>query len=123
MNHRLQQVARDYQPGEHLKEGTQIFILFFWSSKRCKKKNAPNINKDGLPPSVLMYSIEIFHLLVEQTKLFYQQHSDGQAGPSRQLPDVTTFIALVLQMGHELKDILHDYWLRHRQLHTAFTRP
>jgi len=25
-NHRLQQVA-DYQPGDHFKEGTQIFIL------------------------------------------------------------------------------------------------
>ena len=26
-NHRLQQVAEDYQPGDHLKEGTAIFIL------------------------------------------------------------------------------------------------
>ena len=26
-NHRLQQVVDDYQPGNHLKEGTQIFIL------------------------------------------------------------------------------------------------
>ena len=23
-----------------------------------------------------------------------------------------TFVALALQMGHELKDTLHDYWLR-----------
>jgi len=27
MNHRLQQVAEDYQTGDHLKAGTQIFIL------------------------------------------------------------------------------------------------
>jgi hypothetical protein len=27
MNHRLQQDVKDYQPGDHLKEGTQIFIL------------------------------------------------------------------------------------------------
>jgi len=26
-NHRLQQVADDYHPGDRLKEGTQIFIL------------------------------------------------------------------------------------------------
>jgi len=26
-NHRLQQVAEDYQPGDRLNEGTQIFIL------------------------------------------------------------------------------------------------
>jgi len=69
-----------------------------------------------------MFFTESFHLLVEQTNLYYQQHQqDGQAGPSRQLPDIMTFNALALQMGHELKHILHDDWLRHRQLHTAFT--
>ena len=26
-NHRLQQVAEDYRPGDRLKEGTQMFIL------------------------------------------------------------------------------------------------
>jgi len=31
-----------------------------------------------------------------------------------------TFIALALQMGHILKDKLHDYWSRLRQLHTPF---
>jgi len=33
------------------------------------------------------------------------------------LPDMMTFVALVLQMGHELKDTLRDYWSRLRQLH------
>jgi len=51
---------------------------------------------------------------VEQTNVYYQQHSDRQAGRSCQLPDITlpdmmTFIALALQMGHELKDPLHDH--------------
>ena len=27
LNHRLQQVGDDYQPGDHLKERTQIFII------------------------------------------------------------------------------------------------
>jgi len=31
-----------------------------------------------------------------------------------------TFIALAQQMGHSLKDTLHDYWFRPRQLHTPF---
>jgi hypothetical protein len=31
-----------------------------------------------------------------------------------------TFIALALQMGHELKHTLHDYWFRIRQLHTFY---
>ena len=57
--------------------------------------------------------------------MYYQQHLDRQAGPSRRLPDITlpdmmTFIALALQMGHKLKDTLHDYWSRLRQLHNLF---
>ena len=31
-----------------------------------------------------------------------------------------TFVALALQRGHELKDTLHGYWSRLRQLHTPF---
>jgi len=31
-----------------------------------------------------------------------------------------TFIALALQMGHDLKDTLHDYWSRLRQLYSPF---
>jgi len=31
-----------------------------------------------------------------------------------------TFVALAQQMGHELKDTLHDYWSRLRQLHNPF---
>jgi hypothetical protein len=48
-----------------------------------KKSEAPYNNKDSLPPSVLMlFFTEIFHLLVEQTNLYYQQHLDGQGTPS-----------------------------------------
>jgi len=67
-----------------------------------------------------MFFTEMFHLLVEQTNVYYQQHLDRQAGPSLQLPDMMTFIALALQMGHELKDTLHDYWSRLGQLHNLF---
>jgi len=83
-----------------------------------KKSEAPHNNKDSSPLSVLMlFFTYIFHLLVEQTNMYYQQQLDRQARPSRQLPDITlldmmTFIALALQMGHELKDTLHDYWSR-----------
>jgi len=95
-------------------------------AKGMKKSEAPHINKDSSPLSVLMlFFTEIFHLLVEQTNLYYEQFLDRQARPSRRLPDITlpdmmTFIALALQMGHILKDTLHDYWSRLRQLHTPF---
>ena len=53
----------------------------------------------------MLFFTEMFHLLVEQTNLYYEQFLDQQAGPSRRLPDImlpdmTTFIALALQMGH-----------------------
>jgi len=65
--------------------------------------------------------------MVEQTNIYYQQHLDGQAGPSRHLPDIMlpdmlTFVALALQTGHALKDTLHDYWSRLRQLRTVLWR-
>jgi hypothetical protein len=51
---------------------------------------------------------------VEQTNVHYQQHIDRQAGQSHWLPDITLpdimpFIALALQMGHALKETLHDH--------------
>jgi len=83
---------------------------FVGPAKGVKKSEVPYINKDSLPLSVLLlFFTEIFHLLMEQTNVYYQQHVDGQARPSLRLPDITLpdmmiFVALALQMGHELKD-------------------
>ena len=99
---------------------------FVGPAKGVKKSEAPHINKDSSPLSVLMlFFTKIFHLLVEQNNVYYQQHLDRQTGPSRQLPDITfsgmmTFVALALQMEHELKDTPHDYWSTLRQLHNPF---
>ena len=117
-------------------EGTLIFFLLLVQQK-VKKSEVSHINKDSSPLSALMlFFTEIFHLLVEQTNLYYQQHLDGQAGPVHQLPDSTlwdmmTFIALALQMGHGFKDTLRDYYLqavhskekkmfRHQNLQTPY---
>jgi len=99
---------------------------FVGPPKGVIQSEASHINKDSSPLSVLMlFFTEIFHLLVEQTNLYYRQHLDRQARHSPLLPDITlsdmmTFIALALQMGHNLRDTLHDYWSRLRQLHTPF---
>jgi len=73
----------------------------------------------------MLFFTDIFLLLVEQTNLYYQQHSHRQDGPSRRLPDITlpeimTFTALALQMRHILKDTMHDYWSRLKQMHTPY---
>jgi len=99
---------------------------FVGPAQGVKKSETPHINKDSSPMSMLMmFSTEIFHLLVEQTNVYYQQHLHRQARPSHRLPDITlldmmTFVALALQMGHALKDTLHDYCLRLGQLHNPF---
>jgi len=88
-------------------QGRNIEIyLFLGPAKGLKNSEALHINKDSSPQSVLMLLFtEIFQLLVEQSNLYYQQHLDRQAGPSCRLPDITlpdimTFTALAVQMGH-----------------------
>jgi len=99
---------------------------FVGPAEGMKKSDAPHINTDSSPLSVLMlFFTEIFHLLVEQTNAYYQQHLDRQARLSCRLPDITlpdmmTFVALALQLGCVLKDTLRDYWSRLRQLHNPF---
>ena len=108
-------------------QGRNINILpFVGPAKGLKNSEAPHINKDSsLLYLLMLFFIQIFQLLAEQTNLYYQQHLDRQAGPSRRLPDITlpdimTFTALALQVGHNLKDTLNDYWTRLGQLHTPF---
>jgi hypothetical protein len=47
---------------------------FVRPTKDVKKSDAPHINKDSSPLSVLMFFTEIFHLLVEHSNIYYQQH-------------------------------------------------
>ena len=50
---------------------------FVGPAKGVKKSETPYINKDRSPLSVLMlFFTEIFHLLIEQTNVNYQQHLD-----------------------------------------------
>jgi len=87
-----------------------------WPGKKSNSRRKPSVKFQLLTPN---QNLELWLLI------YYQQHLDGQAGPSLQmtditLPDTTTFVALALQMGHELKDTLHDYWSRLRQINNPF---
>jgi hypothetical protein len=44
---------------------------FVGPTKGVKKSEAPHINKDSFPLSVLIFFTEIFNLLVEQTYVCY----------------------------------------------------
>jgi hypothetical protein len=45
-------------------------------AKGVKESEAPLINKDRSSLSVFLFFTKIFHLLVEQTNVYYQQHLD-----------------------------------------------
>jgi hypothetical protein len=85
-----------------------------WTSKRYEKKwGSTHQQRQLTTVCVGVFFTEIFHLLVERTN-FILLATFRRGGPCCQLPimllDMMTFNALALQMGHELKDTLHDYW-------------
>jgi hypothetical protein len=63
--------------------------------------------------------------VVVETNRYYHDHIDRlDEGPSR-LPDVTeaemlVFLALIIEMGHCIRDKLTDYWTRAEHFHTTF---
>jgi hypothetical protein len=78
------------------------------SSKRCHKNEAPHINKDSTPLCVDV----VFHRNFSSAGGTDQQILPAtlrHVGPSHRLPDMMAFLALALQMGHTLKDALHDH--------------
>jgi hypothetical protein len=64
-------------------------------------------------------------LLVEETNRYYRQYLDTIAEGRSPLPDVTipemyVFVSIVLQMGHDQRDRLKDYWSTLEQFFMAF---
>jgi len=113
-------------PAWGLPQGRNIKIHpFVGPAKGLKNSEALHINKDSSPLAVMVLFFHRNFSAAGGTNLYYRQHLDRQAGHSRRLPDITlpdimTFTALALQMGHNVKDTLHDYWSGLKQLHTPF---
>lgn len=93
------------------------------------KTAAPHINADLSPLSIfsLFFFEEIFSLLVVETNKYCQQYyaSRGVPGPSVEsvvisIEEIQKFIALVIPMGHDLRDSFKDYWSKDEQYHTPF---
>jgi hypothetical protein len=77
------------------------------------KNETPHINKDSLPLSVFMlFFYEIMQLLVEETNNQYLKNiAEGRSPlPDAIIPEMYSFISTVLQMGHNQRDRLKDYW-------------
>jgi len=92
----------DYQPGDRLKE--HKYLSFCQSSKRCKKKWGSIHQQTQL--TIVCVVVVVFHGNFSSAD-GKDQHilpTFRQVGPSCRLPDIMTFVALALQMGHALKN-------------------
>jgi hypothetical protein len=84
------------------------------------------MNKDSTPLCVFMlYFSEIIHLLVGETNRYYHQYLDKLEDGPLPLPDVTDsemflFLGIIVQMGHNIRDRLRDYWSTTEQFLTKF---
>jgi hypothetical protein len=108
-------------------QANQPHVHQYTGGDRGKKQNeAPHINKDSSPLSVFMlYFAPVIDLLVTETNRCYHQYLDRQDKTPIPLPDITNseiflFLAITVQMGHDIRDRLRDYWTRTEQFFTSF---
>ena len=108
-------------------QADQTYVHQFTGSDRGEKQNeAPHINKDSSPLSVLMlYFTSAIDMLVRETNRYYHQYLDTCGRTPNPLPDITNskmcmFLAIAVQMGHNVSDRLSDYWTRTEQFLTPF---
>jgi hypothetical protein len=94
---------------------------------RGKKQNeTPHINKDSSPLSIFMlYFVSVIDLLVTETNRYSHQYLDRQDKTPTPLPDIMNsemflFLAITVQMGHDIHDRLRDCWTRTEQFFALF---
>ena len=89
---------------------------------------APDINAESSPLSIFMlFFRQIFQIILEETNRYCHQYtaSKNTTSASAQPPDITigeiyTFFAIIIQMGHDQRGSLKDYWSREEQYCTPF---
>jgi hypothetical protein len=99
----------------------QVYRRSQWDTSH----EAPTINEDSTPLSVMLFFMEIIQLLVVQTNRYYYQYLDSLDDGWSPLPDMTlqemySFLVLILQMGHDVSDTLKVYWTKAEQFSMAF---
>ena len=94
-----------------------------------KQSAAPNISHESSPFTIFFLSFrQIFAILLRETNRYFHQYvaSLDEAGKTAQQPaDVTMeelyrFFAIIIQVGHDQRDCLKDYWSREEQYFTPF---
>jgi hypothetical protein len=88
---------------------------------------APPMSNDLTPYSVFMlYFAAVIILLVEEKNRYYhQQYLDFLDNGSPPVPDIAEskmflFLSIIIQMGHDMRDNLKDYWSNTEQFSLPF---
>jgi len=87
----------------------QVYRGSQWDTSQCS-----SYYKEGFDPPEHLHAfffLEIIQLLVVETNRYYHQYLDSLTDRQSPLPDVTlkemySFLALILQMGHDIRDTL-----------------
>jgi hypothetical protein len=111
----------------HHTHATSTRIHQFTGDKTGMRQNmASHINKDSTPDSVFMlYFAAVITLVAEETNQYYRQYLDMLDNGPSPAPDITEcemflFLAIIAQMGHDIRDSLKDYWTVTEQFRTPF---
>jgi hypothetical protein len=105
---------------------TNTRIHQFTGDKAGKRQNMATHIKDSTPDSVFMlYFATVITLVVEETNRYYRQYLDTLDNGPSPAPDITEcdmflFLAIIVQMGHDIRDSLKDYWTVTEQFCTPF---
>jgi len=111
--HKLQTVDWQYKLSTYCTCNPQVYSSSQWV-----------MTYRGLPTSLKTLGHEVFscfffliiQMLVEETNRYYHQYLHALDKGQSPLPDMTVqktclFLAVILQMGHDQRDTLSDYWL------------
>jgi len=93
-----------------------------------KQSAVPNISPESSPFTIFfLFFQQIFVILLRETNRYFHQYvaSLDEAGMTAQQPDITLeemyrFFDIIIQMGHDQRDCLKDYWSREEQYFTPF---
>jgi hypothetical protein len=96
------------------------FLNFTGPPNGVNRSAASDINAESSPFSIfILFFRQVFQIILTETNRYFHQYMSSRttASISAQPPDITIqemykFFGLIIQMGHELRHSLKDYWSR-----------
>jgi hypothetical protein len=99
---------------------------FFRGAVKINLSEASHMKRGCTPLCMFMlYFTEIIHLLVEESNRYHHQYLASLEDRPSPLPDVTDseiflFLGIIIQMDHDIRDRIRDYWVTSEKFLTPF---